>query len=533
MRRAVIYARYSTDLQNDQSVEDQIRLCKDHASRIDAEVVEAFSDRAKSGASMFGRPGLSSLMQAAERGDFDVLIAEAPDRISRDIADLAHIHKTLRFRQVEMNCVNGGALDTVQIGMYGVVGQMQREEGAKKVKRGMVGVVRSGRNAGGKAYGYRPILGKKGELEIVEEEAATVRRIFELYATGFAPRMIAATLNAEGIPAPRGLRWNGSTINGNGQRGNGILRNHIYAGKLIWNRVHMVKDPSTGRRISRINPESEYEAIDAPHLRIVDQSLFDAVQARKEATGGSRLRDVPKSKRLLSGLLRCGCCGGGMALMGVDRSGPRIQCSTYRESRSCTNGARYYIEKIERQVLDSLRIQFADTAIIDEYVRAYREERRRVEAESRRNRSSSEKSLAEAKAGITRIVDRIAKGLIDDNEASALLQPLRQERDRLERELTASEAPSNVIELHPQAVKRFRENVEHLADIVATKTGTVDVGAASAFRHLVAAVIVHPRGKGEPYTIQIKGYLSSLIDSTLSAKSLVAEEGFEPPTQGL
>ena len=78
-----------------------------------------------------------------------------------------------------------------------------------------------------------------------------------------------------------------------------------------------------------------------------------------------------------------------------------------------------------------------------------------------------------------------------------------------------------------------RENVEHLADIVAAKTGTVDVGAASAFRQLVAAVIVHPREKGEPYTIQVKGYLSSLIDSTLSARSMVAEEGFEPPTQGL
>ncbi|MQX28863.1 recombinase family protein [Sinorhizobium meliloti] len=533
MKRAVIYARYSTDLQNDQSVEDQIRLCKAHAERLGLQVVQEYFDRAKSGASMFGRPGLSSLMQAAEMGAFDVLVSEAPDRISRDIADLATIHKILTFRGIEMNCVNGGRMDTVQIGMHGVIGQMQREEGAKKVKRGMVGVVRSGRNAGGKAYGYRPVLGKKGELEIVEEEATTVRRIFELYVTGFAPRTIAATLNAEGIPAPRGLRWNGSTINGNGQRGNGILRNPIYAGKLIWNRVHMVKDPSTGRRISRINPESEYEEIDAPHLRIVDQSLFDAVQARKEATGGPRPRDVPKSKRLLSGLLRCGCCGGGMALMGVDRSGPRIQCSTYRESRSCTNGARYYIEKIERQVLDSLRIQFADTSVIEEYVKAYREERRRIEAQAHRNRSASEKALADAKAGITRIVERIAKGLIEDDEALALLLPLRQERDRLERELAASEAPSNVIELHPQAVKRFRENVEQLADVVATKTGTVDVGAVSAFRQLVAAVIVHPREKGEPYTIQIKGYLSSLIDSTLSAISLVAEEGFEPPTQGL
>ncbi|WQO65027.1 recombinase family protein [Sinorhizobium medicae] len=137
MKRAVIYARYSTDLQNDQSVEDQIRLCKAHAERLGLNVVGELFDRAKSGASMFGRPGLARLMQKADADEFDVLVAEHPDRISRDIADLAHIHKTLRFRRIEINCVNGGAMDTVQIGMYGVVGQMQREEGAKKVKRGM------------------------------------------------------------------------------------------------------------------------------------------------------------------------------------------------------------------------------------------------------------------------------------------------------------------------------------------------------------------------------------------------------------
>jgi site-specific DNA recombinase len=113
MKRAVIYARYSTDLQNDRSVEDQIELCKSHAQRVGAEVVGEYFDRAKSGASMFGRPGLAQLMRAAEQGDFHVLISEAPDRISRDIADLAHVHKTLKFREVEINCVNGGALDTV------------------------------------------------------------------------------------------------------------------------------------------------------------------------------------------------------------------------------------------------------------------------------------------------------------------------------------------------------------------------------------------------------------------------------------
>jgi site-specific DNA recombinase len=92
------------------------------------------------------------------------------------------------------------------------------EDGAKKVRRGMAGVVRDGRHAGGRAYGYRAVLGHPGRLEIVEEEASIVRRIFAAYATGRPPRDIAHDLNREGVRPPRGQRWNASTINGNPQR---------------------------------------------------------------------------------------------------------------------------------------------------------------------------------------------------------------------------------------------------------------------------------------------------------------------------
>jgi site-specific DNA recombinase len=273
LKRAFIYARYSTDLQNEKSVEDQIELCKKHAQKLGLAVVGYEHDRAKSGASTFGRPGLGRILEAAKADGFEVLVSEAPDRISRDMADLAGIHKALEFRGIEMNCVNGGRMDTIQIGMHGMVGQMQREEGAKKVRRGMAGVVRDGRSAGGRAYGYQPILGKPGKLEIVEAEASVIRRIFAAYAAGASPRTVAATLNSEGIAPPRGKNWNASTINGNGKRGHGILRNSLYAGTQIWNRVRMVKDPATGRRISRVNPETEWQTTTAPHLRIVDQGL--------------------------------------------------------------------------------------------------------------------------------------------------------------------------------------------------------------------------------------------------------------------
>lgn len=533
MKRAVVYARYSTDLQNDQSVEDQIRLCRDHASRLGAEVVEEYFDRAKSGASMFGRPGLSALMQAAERGDFDVLIAEAPDRISRDIADLAHIHKTLKFRQVEMNCVNGGALDTVQIGMYGVVGQMQREEGAKKVKRGMVGVVRSGRNAGGKAYGYEPVPGQPGELRIKEDEASVVLRIFDLYVSGIGPRSIAAALNAEGVAAPRGRQWNASTINGNDKRGYGILRNPLYAGKIVWNRVQMVKDPSTGRRVSRANDESLIETTDAPHLRIVSEELFEAAKRRKDAVGGTHARTAPKNKRVLSGLLKCAECGGGLSIVGADRSGPRVVCSTFKESRSCTNNARYYVEKIECDVIDRLRHIFADTSVIDAYLEEYKAESKRIAAKRRNSRGSKETALAEVQERIARLLDQVSRGTIDEEDVRAILPGLKAERENLKADLSREPEPTNVIELRPRAIEKFRKDLEELAEILKNRGAEPSVEIARVFRKIVSSVIVYPRAPGEAYSYEIKGWLSGIAGKELSAVLMVAEEGFEPPTQGL
>jgi hypothetical protein len=118
---------------------------------------------------------------------------------------------------------------------------------------------------------YRPISGQSGILEIQETEAAIVRRIFKGYAAGKSPRDIAAALNRERIPGPRGGPWNASTIGGSRKRGNGILQNELYNGRIVWNRQRFVKDPETSRRVSRPNPQSEWMAADAPQLRIVDE----------------------------------------------------------------------------------------------------------------------------------------------------------------------------------------------------------------------------------------------------------------------
>jgi site-specific DNA recombinase len=118
-------------------------------------------------------------------------------------------------------------------GLKGTMSALFLKTHALKVRRGQAGRVRAGKIPGGLCYGYRVVRATdaagelaRGEREIVEAEAEVVRRIFRDTIAGFTAREIAAALNREGMPSPRGGTWNASTINGSKKRGNGILRQH-------------------------------------------------------------------------------------------------------------------------------------------------------------------------------------------------------------------------------------------------------------------------------------------------------------------
>ena len=109
-----------------------------------------------------------------------------------------------------------------------------------------------------------------------------MRRIFREFAAGRSPAAIAAALNAEGIAGPHGEHWSDTRRStAIRQRGTGLLNNELYVGRLVWNRLRYIKDPSTGRRVSRLNPEPEWIVTEVPELRIVDDALWHAVSARQ------------------------------------------------------------------------------------------------------------------------------------------------------------------------------------------------------------------------------------------------------------
>ena len=193
--RTVIYARYSSSLSRDASIEDQVRLCRAHAGRSGWTVTQVFEDRAISGASAI-RPGYQKMLEAVQSGAVDIVLAEALDRLSRDQEDIAALFKRLRFLGVKLITVGEGEIGDLHIGFKGAMNALYLKDLADKTRRGLEGRVRAGRSGGGLCYGYDVIPGEeRGRRQINAEQATIVRRIFEEFASGRSPTSIARRLN--------------------------------------------------------------------------------------------------------------------------------------------------------------------------------------------------------------------------------------------------------------------------------------------------------------------------------------------------
>ncbi|WP_354125839.1 zinc ribbon domain-containing protein [Bradyrhizobium sp. RT9b] len=197
---------------------------------------------------------------------------------------------------------------------------------------------------------------------------------------------------------------------------------------------------------------------------------------------------------MLSGLLRCGACGSGMAVLGSDRLGPRVRCSRNRESGSCNNAARYYLEKIERLVLDRLKVQIDNPALMGQFVEAYLAERRALSADARRDKVKITAKIATCQRAIENLITAVENGTLGSEEVATRLQAQRLEKGRLQQELASADEFVATVDLHPTAIKRFKQNLEHIAGA----RGQIDPQVATSFRELVDSVVVMARKAGEP-----------------------------------
>jgi site-specific DNA recombinase len=137
MTRVALYARYSSDNQREASIEDQFRICREQAKRARWKIVGTYKDAGISGASMILRPGIQSLLQDAQAGQFDVVLAEALDRISRDQADVATFYKYLKFAGVPIVTLSECEISELHVGLKGTINPLVLKDLAAKTHRGI------------------------------------------------------------------------------------------------------------------------------------------------------------------------------------------------------------------------------------------------------------------------------------------------------------------------------------------------------------------------------------------------------------
>jgi site-specific DNA recombinase len=537
MSKVALYARYSSDNQNVASIDDQFRICREHAAREKWTVVGAYRDAAISGASVILRPGIQSLLQDAQRGQFEIVLAEALDRVSRDQADVAALFKHLRFAGVQIITLSEGEITELHVGLKGAMNALFLKDLAAKTHRGLRGRVEKGTSGGGLCYGYdvakhvdaegEPI---RGERTINEAQAEIVRRVFRAFAAGVSPRAIARRLNDEGVAGPDSGLWMDSTLRGHATRGTGLINNELYIGRLVWNRLRYVKDPATGRRVSRLNPRDKWIAREVPELRIVDDALWQAAKARQDelaakyanvitatrAAQANRLNGVHRPRSLLSGLLVCGCCGGPYSLRGQDR----YACSNHVMNGSCSNGRSIARPALEARMLEGLRARLMAPEIAAEAMRAYAEETNRLNRERRAGGEADRKTLADVEKKIKEIVTTIADG----GGSRALLVYLRELEAR-EDELRArlAQAPVDIPDLHPNVAGVYRRKVERVAEALERPQERDE--AADAIRALIDHITLTPGAKRGEIAATLHGDLGTILEWLAQKQNTPGRDG--------
>ena len=374
------------------------------------------------------------MLEDARSGRFEVLVAEALDRLSRDQENIAGLFKQLSFAGVRLITLSEGEVGELHVGLKGTMNALFLKDLAQKTRRGLEGRVRQGKSGGGLCYGYDVVRkfdaageAVRGERRTNNAEAAIVRRIFEEFANGRSPRAIAQSLNKDGIPGPASRSWGPSTIYGNWRRGTGILNNELYIGRLVWNRQQFIKDPNTGRRQARPNPGTKWIIEEVPHLQIIDDQLWSRVKERQR---NSRFRIMTKDKGirserarrpsyLLSGLLKCGICAGGFSKISLSHYG----CSTARNKGTCANLLTVRRNELEAKVLDGLRNQLMHPELVTTFIDEFHREvnRQRAERDGRRDRTA--RDLEKTEREIRRVIEAIKAGVsgaaIKDEMASS------------------------------------------------------------------------------------------------------------------
>lgn len=555
-----IYTRYSSDLQRESSIEDQERRCRQFAEQQGWAVVEEFvlADKALSGASLAGRGRLEALIQAAKRKPrpFDRLLVDDTSRLARDYADSSKLVKTLQFYGVEVSVVANG-IDTSQksskmtMAVMGIIDEQYLDGLAEKVHRGQEGRVLKGFNPGGRIYGYRNVpiedptrTAKYGRpavlgvrLEIIEEQAAVIRRMFDLYAAGMGFGAIAKLLNAEGTRSPQPPRnrpdkgWCPTAVRA-------MLNNERYRGVFQWNRTKKVRNPETGKKTSRERTATDHVSQEVPEWRIVTEDQWEAVRrqnARVNASGihrlGGQCRTEKSRSYVFSGLLVCATCGSKMVIVsgGGKRGYVKYGCPCHRYRGTCENKLYIRQDRLEAQLLAALEQRLFQPGLLDSITSLVREGvAQRIAEMERQGEFTTVDSLKLRRDDLQAQVDRLTDAIATTDGMAVLVAKLKAvdtERQTVESQIAA---------YHPMDLKVTDQQVrQHVNKTLLTLRTLLDgdnvlAARAALQKHIPQLVLTPVEREGEPI-YKVSGGVN-LDGESKCVMQMVARDGLEPPT---
>jgi site-specific DNA recombinase len=463
-KRVAIYARVSSVVQRvETSIAEQIQECREAARRQGWIVMEKYvrSDKAKSGKFLSGRDGLDDLMNLAEQKEppFDGIVMYDTSRFGRNLTDGLGLTDRLKYARVFLfftNCdldSRDKNFRTLFI-QYGSKDEQSSSDTADRVHRGQRGRVRKGYIASGRLYGYKNVPVPRADgtkwrhgraavegvrREIINEEAAVVTRIFEMYAAGLGQQAIAIKLNEEGIPAPAKAvgrpqtRWCTTTISF-------TLKNTRYIGINTWNKTQVIPNPKTHKKEVRKRPESEWERVDVPEWRIVSNELWNAVadenRRRQGAAawrkGGLNRTDASRGY-IFSGLLSCEICGKPFMAFRTSTQDVRYACGGWR-CGTCANNKSISLPLVDSQLLPAISQCVREASVRDQLATTYRDQMVFVWNEhmnSRQRVVEIEVQLREKRQDLGRRANNIVDSLQDDGPNPLLIERLNSIQEEL------------------------------------------------------------------------------------------------------
>ncbi|MXN99941.1 hypothetical protein GR156_06490 [Shinella zoogloeoides] len=236
-----------------------------------------------------------------------------------------------------------------------------------------------------------------------------------------------------------------------------------------------------------------------------------------------------------------------MSVYGHDKSGRvRVRCSKHNNSRTCPDPKTFYLEDIENLLINSLAHELATPERIRLYAERYIESRYKDERDSHRRRADIERRLSQIEIENKKLVNLMLQDGADTKALGAKTKENAEERDRLELELSRLPQPSNIV-LHPTAITSFAKRLmtkssnpyrSNRAKLEIALTEMDEMGGLGpVLRELIHSVTVYD--DGDYIGINVQGHLTPFLQEDgkplkdMGAVAMVAEEGFEPPTQGL